>query len=210
MPQDRLADYGLDEPKATLVIVRKGRPERTFEVGGETYGTRDKYVRDAESGKIYLVDDQVLRPLQYARTRLPERNLLPVEPEEIVKLTIQGPAGSLELEHRNREDKKAEAWVRAGTDTADDAAETWLEKVFRLKSTGYVQPDETPTGLETAFSLAVEDADGVTTHLEILKGRDEKGNEAWYARSEHTRGLVKLHKVLASEAAEDLGTLFAE
>jgi hypothetical protein len=44
----------------------------------------------------------------------------------------------------------------------------------------------------------------------VFTGTNEKGEESWYARSQHTRELVKLDKTLASETREDLETVLAE
>ena len=39
-------------------------------VGGETWGSSDRYV--GLEGRVFLVDDADLRPLQYGKTRLVE------------------------------------------------------------------------------------------------------------------------------------------
>ena len=54
--EDRFADYGLDDPAASLVIARSGKDAKTYQVGGEAYGTRDLYLLDEGSGEVYLVD----------------------------------------------------------------------------------------------------------------------------------------------------------
>ena len=93
---------------------------------------------------------------------------------------------------------------------ADAVAEGWLDKFFRLRSRGYVQTDEVPTGLTSQFTVQTTDEAGVSARLEVLTGTDEKGEEGWYARSQHTRELVKLDKRLASETREDLDTVLED
>ena len=61
------AAFGLDNPKATLTVSIAGQPT-VFNVGGETFGAKDRYVGTGD--RIFLVDDGSLRPLQYAKTCL--------------------------------------------------------------------------------------------------------------------------------------------
>jgi hypothetical protein len=205
---DKTSEFGLDDPDAVLTIRRQGKPDRVLEIGGEAYGVKDRYVRDTDSGKVYLVDDQTFKPLQYAKSRLPERNLIPTDKGEVVSVTVDADGQKVTLEHRNRDDKDAEFWGIQGSEDASDVAEAWLDKVFRLRSAGYIQTADIPTGLTPAFTMIVTGADGVATSVTVSSGSDPDGKETWYAKSTHTRELVKLHKVLASEAAEDLATVF--
>ncbi len=205
---DKVSEFGLDDPEAVLTIRRQGKPDKVLEIGGEAYGVKDRYVRDTDTGKVYLVDDQTFKPLQYGKSRLPERNLIPTDKEDVVTVTVEGSGQQVTLEHRNRDDKDAEFWAAQGSDEASDVAEAWLDKVFRLRSAGFIQTAEIPTGLTAAFTLVATGADGVATSVTVSSGNDPDGKETWYAKSTHTRELVKLHKVLASEAAEDLATVF--
>jgi len=180
------------------------------EVGGEAYGTRDRYVRDKESGRIYIVAADVLRPIEHAKTRLPDRDLLGAKQPELTQLAVETSDGSAQFEQQNRDDRKAAFWAAPGAEGADAVAEGWLDKFFRLRSRGYVQADETPTGLTSQFTVETTDEAGVSARLEVLTGNNEKGEEGWYARSQHTRELVKLDKMLASETREDLETVLGE
>ncbi|MEC8425358.1 MAG: DUF4340 domain-containing protein, partial [Myxococcota bacterium] len=103
--QDKLESIGLIEPSDTLEITRKGRTT-LLELGGEVYGTRDRYVRETGSGEIFLVDDEVLRPLKYARTRLPDRELWDVDRKDNARVSIADAAGvSADFVQRNADDE---------------------------------------------------------------------------------------------------------
>ena len=205
VPQDKLADLELEAPEAWIEITRKGKV-RKLEVGGEAYGTRDFYVRDTETGKFYLVDADVFRPLKYARSRLPDRRLSDLEQADIASVVLQSPAGRVEMVHQNRQDKDAAYWAS----TADPEAPVelyanWLDKALRLKGLSYVQEDEAPEALEPAFEVSFVPEDGVPHTLRVFEQADPDGGEpTWYASSEFTRGMVELHRVLASEAAQDV------
>ena len=207
---EQLEALGLVTPSGTLTLTRTGKSPVVVEVGGEAYGTRDRYVRDKESGRIYIVAADVLRPIEHAKTRLPDRDILGAKQPELTHLAVETSDGSAKFEQRNRDDRKAAYWAAPGAEGADAVAEGWLDKFFRLRSRGYVQTDEVPTGLTSQFTVQTTDEAGVSARLEVLTGTDEKGEEGWYARSQHTRELVKLDKRLASETREDLDTVLED
>ena len=208
VPDDKLEELELHEPEAVITLVRSGKEPRKLELGGEAYGTKDRYLRDAGSGKIYLVDDEFVRPLKYGNTRLPDRELFGLDIAEMASLTISGATDSLELEQKNRDDEENAFWAVTGTEEPAEVAATWLEKVLRLKSAAYIQADEVPAATELAFTVVVSGADGTSVTFEVSSGLDDEGEETWYGRSDHTRELVRLHKGPASQAAEDLVTVF--
>jgi len=202
-----LAALGLAEPEGTLTLERKDKTPVVVEVGGEAYGTRDRYVRDSSNGRIYIVAADVLRPMDHANTRLPDRDLLASKQPELVRLLIETATGSAEFEQRNRDDRKAAYWARVDAEAEDAVATGWLDRFFRLRSRGYVQVDETPTGLEPQFTVKTIDENGASIALQILSGNNENGQPSFYAKSDHTRELVKLDKTLATETTEDLGAV---
>lgn len=196
--------FGLDEPTATLTIGRRsGQVELVL--GGETYGSKDRYVQ--YDGRTYLVDDASLRPLQYGKTRLVDRELLPYKEADAAEVLVVAGSQQLALVQENKDDRGAAYWAQADTpETADDAAGTWLGKVFRMRVQNYVSPDEVQGVLEPRFSYVVRGDDG-DWKVEILQ---EAGEGDFYARSDYGRGLVKLTTTLASEAVADLETVLPE
>ncbi|MFH1467770.1 MAG: DUF4340 domain-containing protein [Pseudomonadota bacterium] len=204
--QDALADLGLAEPEAWVEITRKGKVRR-LELGGEAYGTRDTYLRDTETGGYYLVDADVFRPLRYAKSRLPDRRLSALEQGDIARVVLESPAGRAELLHKNRQDEDAAYW--ASSQDPEQPVElyaNWLDKALRLKGLSYVQEEEKPAGLAPAFALTLAPEVGAPTTIQVFSApaAGEGQEPEWYASSEFTRGLMKLHKMLASEAAEDV------
>jgi len=204
---DKLADFGLDEPTEYLEIQRQGKDTRTFDLGGEAYGTKDRYIRDRASEKVYLVSADALNPLKRGATSLPDRALMGLEESDALQVQVNSAADTLTLEHRNRDDEDASHWRVIGDEEPNESAGTWLEKIFRLRSAFYVQADEAPINQELMFAVTVTAEDSSTEVLEVFKGDSPSGDVAWYARSPYTRELVQLHTSPASQAAEDLTTI---
>lgn len=204
----KLADIGLDKPEGMLEITRKGRT-RKLELGGESYGTHDRYVRDPTTGAIYLIDNDLFRPLKYARTRLPDRNLLSLKTQDIAQATIEGPDGKkLDVTQKNKDDRQKAEWVRAAKqDASDKQVDTWMDKVLRLRGVTYADPDNPPKDLELRFKLTVTNDKGEHETLDVEQ-EGPKGD--WWARSEHTRAYVKLLRGQVSSLADDVKDLVEE
>lgn len=204
---EKLAELGLAEPEATLEIVRAGREPAVYEIGGNVYGGANVYVRDPASGKVYVVDAKVIRPLQSGKQSLPDRELVGVETKLINTITVQGGDASATFEQHNPDDQEAVFWSTAGSSEKNETAAGWIDKALRMRSSGYVQSTDDPGQLEPVLAFTVGTTDRKTIKVEVLRGYDDDGEELWYAKSEHTRGLVKLQKALAGEVTADLASV---
>jgi hypothetical protein len=203
----KLESIGLVDPNDSLEITRKGRTT-VLELGGEVYGTRDRYVRESGSGDIFLVDDEVLRPLKYARTRLPDRQLWDVERKDIARVSLSDPAGvSADFVQKNPDDETQAYWlpVDAAEDADKDAQlDTWMDKALKMRGTRYADPDELPEGLATAFTLSIETDAGASLMLTVEK--DGAEGDYW-ASTPYTRGRVKLLRTSTESLAGDVSTI---
>ncbi|MFZ5481538.1 MAG: DUF4340 domain-containing protein [Myxococcota bacterium] len=194
----KIEAFGLKEPETTVTVVAGGRTS-TLELGGETYGTKDRYVRHKETGKVYVVKDEPFKTLKFANTRLPERSLVAGKKEEIEGITLGLGGQTLVWTQKNKDDKAAAYWEREGKPGKDESFGNWIDKVMKLKSTGYVQEGEAPTDPVPSFDLTVRAAGKPAETMRLLEA-----GEDWFAQSESTRGMVKLSKGPASDVAEDV------
>jgi len=204
---EKLADLGLAEPQATLEIQRHGREPKSFEIGGNVHGGANVYLRDPETAKVYVLDAKVLRPLQNGKQALPERDLLGVDVNQIVSLRVAAKEGSAEFQQHNADDDTAVFWTTMGDTQANAPAAGWIDKVVRMQAANYVQATDAPGQLEDVFTYAVTTTGRKTITVQVQRGYDENGDELWYAKSDHTRGLVKLQKARAAEVVADLASV---
>jgi hypothetical protein len=197
----KLKEIGLTEPSGTIEIDRAGRTQK-LEVGGEAYGTRDYYVRHVESGKIFLVERDLLQPLKYARTRLPDRTLVGIERPDVVSVSLKKGDDTLALVQIHADDADKAGWALSDQpDVEAEQATTWMDRMLNLKGTRYASPGEEPEDLQLRFSVDMTDRAAELTRVEVLQVGDDGD---WYARSEHTRGLVKLIRSAAHGLSDDM------
>lgn len=206
--EEALATYGLDDPEARLVVQR-AQGDVTLEVGSEAYGTRDRYV--LHEGAVYLLSDKLLRPLQFANTRLVERDLWPYDAATAEKVVAKraGAAGPEQrvLVQQNTDDREAAYWSDAERpETKDIEGATWLTKLFRLRVREYHDAGELQALGEADFLVDVEvSGDDGTWNAQLFTLGDD---ERIFAQSTYLRGTVELTQSLAEEAVADLDPLF--
>ncbi|MFT5582435.1 MAG: hypothetical protein ACI9VR_000011 [Cognaticolwellia sp.] len=205
---DKYVDFGLDTPQATLVITRSGKEPRELSIGGEAYGTRDRYALDADKNNVVLLDSDLLRPLKFAISRLPDRDLLTVETPKLTKVTVSSPNREpVNLDQLNAADPQKATWAYLGETEGDESAAAWMNKALSLKAKAYVQAEEMPTSTTTELTLVYMAEDGSQHQVEVIQGTDAQGETQWYGRSTNTRELVTLHAAQASELVADLDAL---
>ena len=194
----KLDTFGLKAPDTRVVLTAGGR-ESSLEIGGEVYGPKDRYIKDGTTGKFFILDDELIKPLKFAATRLPERGLMSPKPEEIDTITLGAGNQSVSWTQKNKDDPAAKYWERSGQTTKDETFANWAEKALKLKSQSYVQEGAAPTDLQPVFDLTVviKGQPAQTVHI-------QKSGEDWFAQSEFTRGLVKLTKGPVSDAASEV------
>ncbi len=196
----KLTSFGLKAPD-TSVTVTLGARTTTLDLGGETYGTKDRYARDRGTNKLYIIDDEAFKPLKFAGTRLPERNVFTPKAEQIETISLGAGATTVSWTHKNKDDTAAAFWERDGGEAGkkDETFSNWFDKAFKIKSQTYVQPDDRPTDLTPVFDLTVTASGKPSETLRIQKSGDD-----YYAQSEFTRGLVKLTKGPTDDAAGEV------
>lgn len=195
--------FGFDD-KSAKILVTRGTGEIGIEIGGETYGSKDRYAR--HDGKILLLKDTTVRPLQFALTRLQENRLHPLAEPDIDRVELTRRGKTIALAQQNKADRAAAYWARDTTpDERDETAATWIGKLMRAKVQSY--PDTSALGaLEPEFTVVLTSG-RASWRVEVVR---VPGDDAYYARSTFNRALVQLTASLIAEAIADVDELFQD
>ncbi|MFM2161025.1 MAG: hypothetical protein RLZZ383_537 [Pseudomonadota bacterium] len=202
---EELAAFGLDAPKATLTL-DVGGTEHVLQIGGEVYGTKDRYA--SYEGRVWLLDDKLVRGVQYAKSRMAERRLVPFEEKAITRLEVVAPQGKRSFVHVHAADAATAYYADATTPTTKSVeATTWIGKLLRVKSKAYVEPGSIPADAVTVMKVAAAGETG-GGDAEILRV-GEGTTATWYARGSLFHGMaVELVRTLTEEPTADLPALF--
>ena len=180
---DEALGFGGDK-SGTLTIQQAGDASLTLEIGGETYGSKDRYLR--YNDVLYLVDDKHLRSVSSAKARLVERRVHPLGEKEIERVSIVYGDQQTSLVQKTQ----TTAPRRTGRVKAKPTQIARLGhggKLFRLEVQSY--EESTQAELLSDFRVVVE-GKGQTWNIEVLK-TEADSNPDYYAKS-FNQGLVKL------------------
>jgi hypothetical protein len=199
----RAAEFGLDKPEGTLKIKIAGK-EHVLTIGANTPGATERYAKYGASGEVFAISGDILQSLQFADSRLMERDFHAFELEEVTRIRVTRGGKSREL---LRLAGKKDAWADAATPTkADESFGNWMTKLARVRITDYV---EAPAKLPAGPSVRVEYFVGERNagFLELYEVSGEPGKE-YLGKSEHTRWFAKVLGSAAEQAVQDAATLF--
>ena len=195
---DKAREFGLDIPDGTLVVV-VGGVERRLVVGGVTPGGSDRYVRNPETGEVYVLRGDIFRDIDTPEARLVERDLHEWKDGEVRRATLRARGKARDVVHGGSESKRV--WADAtSADQADETIGNWMGKLDRLRPTEYrTSPPEPRTDV-----ARIEYSSGdLLGFLEIVKSPASDGKADYFVRTERTRLFGKVSGALAEQVEQD-------
>lgn len=208
LDEAQLEEIELKEPKTRLTL-KCGEREATFDVGGSSYGSGDRYVRRQGEGPVYLVASDRLQPLDQAPFRLMQRQVHTFESTEVASIKVEAHGESISLTQRNRLEPQRAEWVdTANPDRRNELYGNWLTLFTRLRVQKYLEGepgsdlDGESAQPETVVKLQyLDERDREIGRLELAVVRT--ATPAYYVRSETTRNWVRITDSVASQIEED-------
>ena len=205
---DKIAEMELEESEATLSVT-SDKGERVFDVGGRCYGSNNYYLREHDSGRILLVESRLIGDIKGGSTRLMENSLQTYKKDEVERAVVASGTASREFLHQNRDDSKLAFWAdTAEPNRTHDAADAWLDRVFRLRALEYFA--EPPTGLAPAARVQFMDAGREIGFMEFATAVDEIGEPIHVVRTENTIEWVKISDRMGEETVGQIEAVVGE
>ena len=194
---EKLKDLGIDTAKKRITLVlRKGN--RSFVIVPAPAGGTEPYLRDEQSGQVYLVARSFLSDFQSAASLLVERHVHTFRLEEADRIAVS--QGSKKREYLvSRSEQGVRLAPANAPDKPDSAFKSWHDRVFATWPVEVLGKDEVPAQGMPQVELRVEySARGRRLgFIEIGKAEDvasttEGTKTTLFARSERTLGWFKL------------------
>jgi hypothetical protein len=210
LEQTKLKELGLADSKKRLMLqLRQG--QRAFAIAPAPPGGSEPYLRDEQSGQVYVVARSLLGDFQAATSMLVERRLHAFRIEEADRVTVTR-AGTKHDYIVSRADSGVRIAPAATPDKPDAAFKTWHDRVFSLWPAEVLGKDEVPSDGAPQVELRVDYSvrGRPLGFVEIAKvptvaSTDGKGKDTLYARSERSLGWLKTgtdaHNLLADAPA---------
>jgi len=205
---EKLSQFGIVEAGRTL-IVEAQKQKVTYLIGAQTYGGATTYVQEQPDGPVYLISSTLIRSLDVRSTRYLERRLVGVNKKDVERVAVGTLTASREFLQQKRE-KKRNIWVPADSpDVTNDLFTNWVERVFRLGATEYLDQDPVPPP-KPEFKLLYFRGSKKLEELQVASAEAGEGKRDFFARSGFTGGWVKLRHQDAEAVVNDLATVLEQ
>lgn len=217
----KLKEFGLAMNQARLTLT-SGSINRTFLIGGQTFGNMDRYIEDKGDQRVYIVHQRLLKDLEDAEHRLFEPQLHAFETKDFDRVVVQSQGARKVLIQHKRDTPATAFWTEEGaTDTGHgkDVYRNWLIKLFRLHATDYTDPNAPPKGLKPHVNVSYYDRGKQIGFLELSDqvtlvpgtvAAAPGGASDYYATTESTRVPVRVAKPLAQQLVNEVDALLKD
>ncbi|MFL5355499.1 hypothetical protein [Archangium sp.] len=143
-----------------------------------------------EDGRVFLLGPTLLPDLEGAATRLVDRQLHTLGPEEFDAFTVTQGKNARAFVVSGKQPGPVTVSPRSAPDAPDERVRNWHEVVWQLQPLDVLGRGEEPPGGEPEELFQVEYARGDKVAGFIIVARGAEGD--FYARTEHTVGWVRL------------------
>ena len=203
LPPERLAELGLEKPEAT-VTVKLASGERVLEIGGTTPGGTDRYVRDPSNSRVYVITGEPIRDLEWAESRLLDRELHDWKESEIEKAKLLAADKTRQVLRRTTDGKTI--WADASSpDTNDETIGNFMQRLDRLRPSEY--QDSLPENRVTLLRVDFEGKRGPIGWFELSKVPLEGDKADYFITTERTRLHGKVVASLAQQVEQDIASV---
>jgi hypothetical protein len=210
VPEDRLAQFGLDkDDKGELKVVMSGKEHKLL-LGDKTPGGNDRYVKNPDSGEAYVIAGSIVDDLTSAESRLVERDFHAFEDGDVTKVVIRAGDASREIVKIPNE---KDFWASPDSPTTkDETVSNWVTKVNRLKVTTYVEDTKPqPTPDQQVLTVEYYNARGTKLgFLELYRAPSEKDRPDYVARSEQSRWFATVLRSSGEQIDQDLKSIVSK
>ena len=199
----RAEEFGLDKPDGTLKITVGGK-EQSLVIGAAAPAGSERYAK-SPAGDVYAISGDVVQNLQFAETRLVERDLQDFKPDAVSNVKVSKGSKSREL---TRVPEKVEGWGDVATPTKlDETAGNWMAKLGRLHVQDWVEKPSTPPGPDNlVVTVAYFAGKKPLGTLELYKLPAERGNE-YLARTAYGRWYARVVLSSAEQVDQDVASV---
>ena len=203
---EREEEYGLVGTLERLVV-RLDRETHELLLGGTVFRTNDRYVRDAASGRTYVLQGAALGSLVSAEQVYSETRLHAFTLDAVATVTVRTERGERTMSKSATGPAGSLSWTPADApDRPDQTFANFMERLGQLWVSRYEPSVDRGALREVARIDYLDAAGGSIGHTELL--RSGGGEEpVYYLATEHTRVPITLIPGAAERLDQDLAQL---
>lgn len=212
IPEADFEKFGFDEV-GTHFSLSCGGKKVELDVGGRTYGTGKRYVRQPSTKVAYVVEGKLIQDLQSAQYKFMQVALHDFEFADVDEAKVEGQGGSRRLLHRNHKVKAQARWVDASEpDRRNELFGNWFDRLKKLKVQDYLPdaaapgsdleaPSQVPATPVVKIEYSLEGESKGSFELVRVDGADKP---VYYVKTETTRNWTRVYDSVAKQIDTDV------
>jgi hypothetical protein len=205
--EEQLREFGLENP-TTRLAVDLGGNTRELTIGEAPWGTGDRYALETSTGRVYVLDGELIRYLDRPEENLPERGLHVFDANR-VRTVVLGDGTAERPMRRGETPAGANEPNWSAPETPEQPDATFMSFMTRVGQLWVVEytPDVDPTSLTSVGRLDyLDDGGRPLGFLQLYQGPGDMG-PAYYAVTELTRVPVRVYEGLGDQLRQDIQQL---
>ncbi|HET6611598.1 MAG TPA: DUF4340 domain-containing protein [Kofleriaceae bacterium] len=219
--------YELADTKRQVTVFFKGGKQKTLSIGGNVYGSGDRYVLDPETGHGYAMAGDVLRPLSSGQAMLRLNELHAYDAKDVKSAVVTTDAGKQKMVRTDPDGEGGKAPGWADAKTPKELSQTlgnFVDRIAKLRAREF-SPDQDMAKVTEIATVTYLDDDGEKLgYLSLYKheptpgeANDEADGTApkvkgetteYFLRTERTRVLGVVSPLAAGRILQDLDQIF--
>ncbi len=204
--------FGDEGPKDKVTFKSTDGKEFSLFLGKKSYGSKNRFAMEAGAGgRVVLVEDSAFENLDRAPQRMYERKLVSFELDDVTKAVVRAGDKTKSLSHLQRNKEGTLLW----TDDEENAQpkpsyDSWMDKIAKLRLTGYAEPaeEETVKGLKPFLEVVFEKDGAVKDTLVFKKDAAEK--PTYWIYSDFLKAHVKVGQARVEPIEKDVATILSD
>jgi hypothetical protein len=203
---EREEEYGLDGSLESLVV-QADRETHELLLGATVFGTNDRYVRDAASGRAYVLQGATLGSLVSAEQVYSETRLHAFTLDAVAAVTVRTERGERAMHKSSTGSSGSPSWTPTDApDRPDQTFANFMERLGQLWVSRY-EPSIDRGALREVARIEYVDAAGNSLGYTELLLSNGGGEPVYYLATEHTRVPITLVSGAAERLNQDLAQL---
>ena len=110
LDEKQAEEFGLKDSKEKFTVKASNGTTLALIVGKQSYGSRNRFVRDEKDGRVLLINGDIISDLAKANIRLYERGLLSTPMEEASKAEVKAGPKSKKFDHTKKDQTGNRFW----------------------------------------------------------------------------------------------------
>ncbi|MGH7471358.1 MAG: DUF4340 domain-containing protein [Longimicrobiales bacterium] len=202
------ASFGLLQPEARLTVRFQDGSERVLALGNRVVGGNDRYAVDNTARRIYVLPDEIVRPLESSGSELRLTEYHDFTHSQLAAVTVRASGGERRMQRQTGATPQQNTWTPVGSSQPDQAFTNFMEQLNQLWISRFA-PGVTTDSLESILRIEYfdDDADSLGL-LELFRTRAAAGARTYYMRTRRTIVLGEVYTPLGERIEQDAATLF--